>query len=131
MADQFQLRVVTPTSEVVDESVFEVYAPGTVGEFGILPDHAAFLSSLEIGVVRYRGTNGERHLAIREGFAEVSDNVMTILSEDAVAEAEPGMLKSELAALREVLEDLSVFDEEYADTDAERRWAEARLELSK
>ncbi len=131
MADRFQLRVVTPTSEVVNEPVFEVYAPGTVGEFGILPDHAAFLSSLEIGIIRFRGVDGERRLAIREGFAEVSDNVMTVLAEDAVAEAPADMLRTELTALQEVLDDLSVFDEEFEDTDAEKRWTEARLELAK
>ncbi len=131
MADRFQLLVITPTSEVVNEPVFEVTAPGTVGEFGILPDHAAFLSSLEIGVIRYRGDSGERRVAIREGFAEVSDNVMTVLSENAAVDAHPEALKTELAALRDSLEELSVFDESYADTDADRRWAEARLSLSK
>ena len=131
MADRFQLRVVTPTSEVVNEPVFEVYAPGTVGEFGILPDHAAFLSSLEIGIIRFRGVDGERRLAIREGFAEVSDNVMTVLAEDAVVEAPADMLRTELTALQEVLDDLSVFDEEFEDADAEKRWTEARLELAK
>lgn len=131
MADRFQLRVITPTNEVVNEPVFEVTAPGTVGEFGILPDHAAFLSSLEIGVIRYRGVDGERRVAIREGFAEVADNVMTVLAEQAAVDAQPDMIKTELTALREVLDDLSVFDEEYTDTDADRRWAEARLDLSK
>ena len=131
MADRFRLRVITPTTEVVNEPVFEVTAPGTVGEFGILPDHAAFLSSLEIGVIRYRGVEGERRVAIRDGFAEVADNVMTVLSENAAVDAEPDLIKTELAALREILDDLSVFDEEYADTDADRRWAEARLALSK
>ncbi len=131
MADRFQLRVITPTSEVVNTPVFEVTAPGTVGEFGILPDHAAFLSSLEIGVIRYRSADGEHRVAIREGFAEVADNVMTVLSENAAVDAHSEKLKTELVALREILDDLSIFDDEYADTDAERRWTEARLALGK
>ncbi len=131
MADRFQLRVVTPTSEVINEPVFEVVAPGTVGEFGILPDHATFLSSLEIGVIRFRSDAGDRRLAIREGFAEVSDNVMTVLSEDAAVEVDSESAKADLSAAREKLEDLSVFDAGYADADADRRWAEARLDLGK
>ncbi len=131
MADRFQLRVVTPTSEVINEPVFEVVAPGTVGEFGILPDHATFLSSLEIGVIRFRSDAGDRRLAIREGFAEMSDNVMTVLSEDAAVELDGESAKADLAAAREKLVDLSLFDAGYADADADRRWAEARLELGK
>jgi F-type H+-transporting ATPase subunit epsilon len=131
MADRFQLRVVTPTSEVVNETVSEVYAPGTVGEFGILPDHAAFLSSLEIGVIRFRSAGGERRLAIREGFAEVSDNVMTVLSEEAALKVDSEAAKTDLGSAHAKLKELSVFDEGYADADAERRWAEARLSLAK
>ena len=131
MADRFQLRVVTPTREAVNESVFEVTAPGTVGEFGILPDHAAFLSSLEIGVIRYRGSGGERRVAVREGFAEVSDNVMTVLSEEAVTEADGEAARADLQAARARLDDLSVFDDGWTLADADRRWAEARLSLNR
>lgn len=131
MADRFQLRVVTPTREAVNETVFEVTAPGTVGEFGILPDHAAFLSSLEIGVIRYRGSSGEHRVAVREGFAEVSDNVMTVLSEEAATQVDSEAARADLQAARSRLEDLSVFDEGWSDADADRRWAEARLSLSR
>lgn len=131
MADRFQLRVVTPTSEVVNETVSEVYAPGTIGEFGILPDHAAFLSSLETGVIRFRGAAGERRLAIREGFAEVSDNVMTVLSEEAALKVDSETAKADLGSAQAQLKELSVFDEGYAEADAARRWAEARLSLAK
>jgi F-type H+-transporting ATPase subunit epsilon len=131
MADRFQLRVITPTSEAVNEAVFEVTAPGTVGEFGILPDHAEFLSSLEIGVIRYRVPAGERRIAVREGFAEVSANVMTVLSEVAVASADPAVATADLQQARAKLADLSIFDEGYAEADADRRWAEARLSLGK
>jgi F-type H+-transporting ATPase subunit epsilon len=131
MADRFQLRVITPTSEAVNEPVFEVTAPGTVGEFGILPDHAEFLSSLEIGIIRYRGLGGERRIAVREGFAEVSNNVMTVLSEVAVASADPVVASADLQQAKAKLVDLSIFDEGYAEADAERRWAEARLALGK
>ncbi len=131
MADRFQLRVITPISEAVNEAVFEVTAPGTVGEFGILPDHADFLSSLEIGVIRYRGPAGERRIAIREGFAEVSDNVMTVLSEVAVQSPDTAVANTDLQEARARLVDLSVFDPGYAEAEADRRWAEARLAVAK
>ena len=43
MADKIRLRVVTPSRLVLDEEVDEVTAPGELGEFGVLPNHIAFL----------------------------------------------------------------------------------------
>ena len=131
MADKFQLRVVTPTREAVNAEVLEVTAPGSVGEFGILPDHAAFLSSLEIGSLIYRTSSGENKVAIREGFAEVSDNVMTVLSESAATpdDVDADTLRAEVEAANKQLEDLSIYDDAYHDLENTRRWAEAQLEL--
>ena len=133
MADRFQLRVVTPTSEAVNTEVSEVTAPGTLGEFGILPDHAAFLSSLEVGCLTFKSTAGEEKVAIRDGFAEVSDNIMTVLSAAAARreDVDPEAAKADLAQAQAKLEDLSVFDPDFADAEADRRWAEARLALAK
>ena len=132
MSDQFQLRLVTPRQSVVDAPVFEVTAPGTVGEFGVLPDHAAFLSSLESGRLSYRDTRGVKSYAVREGFAEVADNVMTVLTEaaEAAADIDPPRARAELQAAEAELEKLSSFDPDYADAEARRRWAQARLEVA-
>ncbi len=129
MATKFQLRVVTPTSEAVNEEVFEVTAPGTMGEFGILPDHAAFLSSLETGCLRYRSDSGEQRIAIRDGFAEVSGNVMTVLSEAAARpdQVDTGEVTAELQQATSQLSDLSIYDDGYQDAAAAVSWAEARL----
>lgn len=133
MASSFRLRVITPVSEAVSEDVSEVTAPGTAGEFGVLPDHAAFLSSLEIGALTYKGARGAQQIAVREGFAEVSDNVMTVLSEAAVsaAQIDVAQVTAELQEARTLLGRLSPVDPAYAAADAARRWAEARLALAK
>ncbi len=80
MADKIRLRVVTPTSLVVDEEVDEVTAPGELGEFGVLPNHIAFLSTLVPGVLTYKQGSKNQILAISGGYAEVLDNVMTVLA---------------------------------------------------
>ena len=84
MAEAFQLRVVTPTRQLFDAPVQEVTAPGTAGEFGVLPNHITFLGSLETGEFRFRTAQGEQRIAVHGGFAEVTNNVMTVLAEDAV-----------------------------------------------
>jgi F-type H+-transporting ATPase subunit epsilon len=83
MADRFRLRVYTPEREVVDGDVREVTAPGVYGEIGVLPDHAALVTTLEPGVLTYRRDDGVIRLTIDGGFAEVRDNVMTVLADSA------------------------------------------------
>ena len=82
-ATSFRLRIVTPERLLLDEEVEEVIAPGAAGEFGVLPDHIAFLTALAPGRLIYK-SGGQRHvLAIFGGYAEVADNVMTVLADGA------------------------------------------------
>ncbi len=82
-ATSFRLRIVTPERLLLDEEVEEVIAPGAAGEFGILPDHITFLTALAPGRLIYRA-GGQRHvIAIFGGYAEVVDNVMTVLADGA------------------------------------------------
>jgi len=81
VADRFRLRVYTPERELVDRDVREVTAPGAYGEIGVLPDHAALVTLLEPGVLSYRENGGVARIQIGGGFAEVRDNVMTVLAD--------------------------------------------------
>jgi F-type H+-transporting ATPase subunit epsilon len=59
MADKIRLRVVTPSRLLLDDVVDEVTAPGALGEFGVLPNHIAFLTLLVPGEMSYKeGTAG-------------------------------------------------------------------------
>jgi len=83
MENALQLDVVTPDRQVVSQAVEYVSAPGVEGEFGVLPNHVSLLSALAIGVLRYN-TGGQSHnVFISGGFAEVSDNTVTVLAESA------------------------------------------------
>jgi len=83
MADKIRLRVVTPTRLVLDEEVDEVTAPGELGEFGVLPNHIAFLTTLIPGVLTYKQGAKTQAVAVSGGYAEVLDNVMTVLATTA------------------------------------------------
>ena len=80
MADKIRLKVVTPGRLVLDEEVDEVTAPGVKGEFGVLPNHISFLTLLEPGEMSYKQGATRRFLAVSGGYAEVLDNVMTVLA---------------------------------------------------
>jgi len=80
MADKIRLRVVTPSRLMLDEEVDEVTATGELGEFGVLPNHIAFLSTLVAGEMSYKQGAAKHVLAVSGGYAEVLDNVMTVLA---------------------------------------------------
>lgn len=83
MAEKLELEVVTPDRLVASESVDIVMAMGALGEFGILPGHIPFLTPLQPGELRYRKGNQLEYMAVNGGFAEVSNNKVTVLAEAA------------------------------------------------
>ena len=83
MADKLHLEVVTPKGAVVSEDVDIVTAPGYAGEFGVLANHAPFLSTIKIGSLAYKKDGLEELLMISGGFCEVSSNKITFLVESA------------------------------------------------
>jgi F-type H+-transporting ATPase subunit epsilon len=83
MAEKLQLEVVTPDRLVLSEAVDIVMAIGSLGEFGILPNHVPFLSPLMAGELRYRKENQLDYMVVTGGFVEVSQNKVTVLAEAA------------------------------------------------
>lgn len=83
MAEKIRLEVVTPRGAVVSEDVDIVTAPGSAGEFGVLANHAPFLSTIKIGVLVYKDGGKEERLMVSGGFCEVSRNKITFLAEAA------------------------------------------------
>jgi len=83
MAEKINLEVVTPKGPIVSEEVDIVTAPGFAGEFGVLANHAPFLSNIKIGTLRYKKDGTEEELMVSGGFCEVSNNKITFLVESA------------------------------------------------
>ncbi|HIQ37210.1 MAG TPA: F0F1 ATP synthase subunit epsilon [Desulfocapsa sulfexigens] len=83
MAQQIHLEVVTPAGAVVNEDVDIVNAPGYGGDFGVLANHAPFLSTIKIGLLTYETGGDRKSLMISGGFSEVSNNKITFLVESA------------------------------------------------
>ena len=46
MSKKLTLSVVTPQKQLISEEVDQVNAPGSEGDYGILYDHAPFLTNL-------------------------------------------------------------------------------------
>ena len=83
MGQKIRLEVVTPSGSKVDEDVDIVNAPGFGGDFGVLANHAPFLSTIKIGTLTYENDKNRETLMVSGGFCEVSNNKITFLVESA------------------------------------------------
>ena len=88
MADEKlqRLEIVTPERKVYTEDVRMVVLPGSEGEFGVLPDHAALVSALKIGVIRVHHEGKVFNITVSGGFIEVRDSRVTVLANSAERE---------------------------------------------
>ena len=87
-----RLEVLTAEGVLFDGDVDSVVAPGSEGELGILPHHAALMTMLQPGELRYRTAGGESYLAVHGGFMEVRGDHVVVLADaaehvDAINEA--------------------------------------------
>ena len=132
MADKITLRLVTPSRVLLDEEVDEVTAPGALGEFGVLPHHISFLTQLEPGEMSYKQGAGRSHLAIGGGYAEVLDDVMTVLADAAEYADEIDVERARRARERaeKRLAELHREDREFAAAEAAVQRALARLQVA-
>jgi F-type H+-transporting ATPase subunit epsilon len=123
------LEVITPERVMVSEDVDMVEAPGALGEFGVLPGHINFLTSIVPGEVRYMTGNQTRHLATSGGFAEVVDDKVTFLLQTAEFAQEIDVERAKRARERAegALKDLSFDDKDYKSLELALLRAVARI----
>lgn len=100
MENKILLEIVTPERALIKEWVDEVTAPGTEGEFGVLPGHTPFLTTLKIGEISYKKDNATKYIAVSWGYAEVGPSQVTILAEAAEIAEEIDTKRAEDARAR-------------------------------
>ena len=92
----FQLDIVTPARTVYSGAVQSFTAPGVMGSFQVLFNHAPLLSSVGIGEVKITETSGAQlHLATGGGFVEVKENKVILLAESAESAGEIDIARAE------------------------------------
>ena len=84
MAEKLHFSLVAPEREVFSGEVDRVDAPGVEGDFGVLANHAPFMTALREGVVTVIDGAATRTFQIHGGFADVNAQGLTILAEHAV-----------------------------------------------
>jgi F-type H+-transporting ATPase subunit epsilon len=128
---KLKLQVVTPTRTVVDSEADEVELPGEMGYLGILPGHTPLITVLKTGVLAYKNGTVDRVLAITAGFAEIANDVVTVLADQAEEPAQVDVAAAERDRAR-AEEELKVTGRETLDEVRSRlELAQARLEVAR
>ena len=129
MGERLRLEIVTRQRRVMEVEVDEVRLPGVMGELGVLPGHTPLLTALAIGTVSYTAEGREHKLVVKNGFAEIQPDRVTVLAKDArlPGEIDPEREKSERELAIEALK--AVGFEEFDEVNGRLRSAEAALEV--
>jgi F-type H+-transporting ATPase subunit epsilon len=102
---KLQIVVVTPEKKLVDETVDFVALPLYDGELGVLPGRAPLIGRLGYGELRTKQADTVQRYYVDGGFAQVRDNVVTVLTNRALTAAaiDPGAVARELQQAQEKL----------------------------
>lgn len=76
-----KLKIVSPEKTVYDGKAESLFAPGTLGQFEILVNHAPIISTLEKGELSYKTIEGLQKIDILGGFISVKQNVVNVCVE--------------------------------------------------
>ncbi|MFQ5799553.1 MAG: F0F1 ATP synthase subunit epsilon [Bacteroidota bacterium] len=78
----FRVDFVTPQKMIYSEQVLSVTAPGVMGSFQVLYNHAPLLAAIAVGEVKVRDKEGkELYFATSGGSLEVRANKLVMLAE--------------------------------------------------
>ena len=121
MGEKLHFDLVAPEKRLFQGEVDMVVAPGSEGDFTVLPDHAPFMSAIRSGAIEVHNEGHVEKTFIHGGFAEVTPEGLTILAEEAVllSEIDQAWLDQELKNTQEDLQD--------AKDDSERNLAQLKL----
>ncbi|MDZ4762257.1 MAG: ATP synthase F1 subunit epsilon [Alphaproteobacteria bacterium] len=102
MAETLYFSLVSPERELFSGDVEQVDAPGVEGEFGVLPRHAPFMTTLKPGIVRIYEAGQVIPVFVRGGFADVTPAGFTILAEEAIrlADVDVAALETQILMVR-------------------------------
>ena len=132
MAEMLKLEMVTPYKQVLAVDVDEVTAPGTLGEFGILPGNTPLLTCLKIGELTYRQGNELFHVAVNWGYLEVENDKVTVLVETAETADQIDLVRAKEALSRAeaAIKTMSPEDVEFVQMEASLERALIRIQVA-
>lgn len=94
------IQVVTPEKVLLDEEADEIIIPTTSGEITVLPHHIPLVSQIAPGIMVIKRHGHEDDLVIQGGFVQITDTVVRVLADYAVAGKDVSVAQAEEAKKR-------------------------------
>ncbi len=106
MSNTIKYELVCPESKVESGEADSVLVPGYEGDFTVLVNHAAYLSTLRPGMLKIFSSGNEIEYFVDSGFAEVSDQGLVVLAEKAIkkSDLDKGTINIIISELEEKME---------------------------
>ncbi|MHA3770685.1 ATP synthase F1 subunit epsilon [Verrucomicrobiota bacterium sgz303538] len=79
-----KLEIVTPEARVFSDEVDLVVLPGLEGEMGIYPMHVPLMTQIKPGELVVTKGREVQHLAVGEGFVEITQTHVNVLTDMAI-----------------------------------------------
>lgn len=76
-----RLILLSPVKTLFEGDVESVTIPGTGGLFTVLPQHAPLMTTIDEGLLSYATKEGETQLNVKNGFADVKNNLVSVCIE--------------------------------------------------
>ena len=132
---ELHLRIVTPDRTIIDRKVSSVSFVGTDGRYGVLPNHAPLMTGIaQSGTAMITEADGKTNeLFVSDGFAQVQNNVLTLVCEagEFGSEIDLDRVKAAEASARAKMDGLDKLSAEFLKAEASLRKALAREVLSR
>ena len=129
MSDKLQLDITTPDGSVFSGQVDEVTATGSEGEFGVLPGHAPYITTLKSGVLSYKADGKSEFYFVSWGYAEVEPDKIAVLADSAEHSEAIDIDRAREAHERAIVRLDHEDDEKFATAEAALERAAARIHV--
>jgi F-type H+-transporting ATPase subunit epsilon len=133
VAENFPVKVVTPTGIVFEGRARQVTATGPRGEFGVLAEHINFITALTPGLLKIEKDDGTVETwVISGGLTEVKEGAMTVLASGAQTPAliNRAQAEDEERAADQKMATISFYDAGYPAAEEALQLARARIQAS-
>lgn len=128
MAQTFTFELVSPEKVLLSGQAEQVQLPGSEGDMTILPNHAPLISTLRPGVIDVVRSEGRARIFVRQAFAQVEPDRLTVLAEKAydVSDLKGETLSAEISSAERDLADAKTDEQRLVANQALTALAELR-----
>ena len=130
MSEKLQLDITTPYGSVFSGEVDEITATGSEGEFGVLPGHASYITTLKSGPLSLKTEGRTEYYFVSWGYAEVGPDKVAILADSAESATDIDVERAREARDRAMVDMDHQDEEKFAAASAELERAAARIHVA-